>query len=56
MYLSGGNATRSESLTPPGNYVMWSEYKRQNPAERADIKSYYVITRETLAHKTFTTI
>ena len=40
MYLSGGNATASMSFLPA-----------RNPAEQAEIKSYYIIIRETLAHK-----
>ena len=57
MYLSGGNATASASLPPAGNYLILPGrfgspgYTRRNPAERAEIKSYYVIMRETLVHK-----
>ena len=57
MYLSGVNATANGLLSLAGNDVIWSahlmspRYKGQNPAERAEIKSYYIITRETLAHK-----
>ena len=45
------------SLSPAGNYVIRSachgspKYPRQNLAEQAEIKSYYVIKRESLAHK-----
>ena len=48
---------QNTSLPPAKNDVIWSSclgspgYTRQNPAEWADIKSYYVITRETLVHK-----
>ena len=52
MYLSGGgNASANVSLAR--NYAIWSAllrspgYKGQNPAGRAEIKSYY-ITREML--------
>ena len=44
MYLSGVNDTANGSLSPAGNYVIWSShfrspgYKEQNPAERAEIK------------------
>ena len=45
------------SLLPAGNDVIWSAhlgspgYTERNLAERLEIKSYYVITIETLAHK-----
>ena len=58
MYLSGGvNATTNGSLSLAGNYVIWSArlrspgYKGRNLAEWAQIKSYYAIMRETVAHK-----
>ena len=57
MYLLGVNTTTNESLSPVGNYAIWSarlrfpDYKGQNLAERVEIKSDYVTTRETLAHK-----
>ena len=57
MYLLGGNTTASVSLLPAINYVMWSDhlrslrYTRWNPAEWIEIKSYYIIMRETLVHK-----
>ena len=41
------------------NYVIWSGclgspgILDENPAEQVEIKSYYVIMRETLAHKAF---
>ena len=53
MYLSGGNAL----LSSAGNYVIWSarlgspRYTVWNPAEQVQIKSYYIITRESLARK-----
>ena len=55
MYLSGGSATINGLLSPTGNYVIWSAhlgppvYTEWNQAEQMEIKSYYVITRETLA-------
>ena len=57
MYLSRGNATAKASLPLARNDVIWSArlrspgYTRLNPAERAEIKLYYVTMRETLAHK-----
>ena len=57
MYLSGGNATANASLLLARNYVVWlahlgsPKYTERNPAERAEIKPYYVIKRETLARK-----
>ena len=57
MYLLGGNTTAKASLPLAGDYVIWSAclgssgFKRRNLAEWAEIKSYYVIMRETLAHK-----
>ena len=52
MYLSEGNTTVSMSVMAAGNYVIWLarlRYTRRNAAERVEVKSYYVITRETLA-------
>ena len=57
MYLFGGNTTAYPSSSPARNDVIWSarlgspRYTRPNLADRAEIKSYYVITKETLAHK-----
>ena len=54
MYLLGGDTTANASLSLARNYLIWSNYlrspgyTRQNPAEQADIKSYYIITREHL--------
>ena len=57
MYLLRVNATANGSLLPTRNDVIWSArlrtpgYKKQNPAELAEIKSYYIIMRETLVRK-----
>ena len=57
MYLSEGNATANVSLLPARNYVILSArlgslgYTGPYLAERPEIKSYYIITRETLACK-----
>ena len=57
MYLLGGNATASALLQPARNYAIWSGhlgspgYKGRNVAEWVEIKSYYVTSKETLAHK-----
>ena len=57
MYLSGGNATASELLPPAGNNVIRAarlgspRYTTHNLAKWVEIKSYYLITRENLAHK-----
>ena len=57
MYLSGRNGTVNVLLSLGGNYVIWSahlgshRYTGQNLAEWTEIKSYYVIMRETLVHK-----
>ena len=57
MYLSGDNTTMNASLSLARNNVIWSahlgspEYTRQNLAEQAEIKYYYIIMRETLGHK-----
>ena len=57
MYLLVGNATATALSSPARNYVIWLArlgshgYTGQNPAELAEIKSYYIIMRETLAHK-----
>ena len=58
MYLSGGNATVNASLSPVRKEVIWlarlgsPRYIRRNSAKWVEFKSYFVITRETLAHKT----
>ena len=58
MYLSGGNTTTSTSLPLAEKYIIWSAriefppgWKGQNPAESAEIKSFYIITRETLVQQ-----
>ena len=57
MYLLGCNATSNASLSPAGNYVIWSarlkssRYKGRNLAEDGEIKSYYIIARENLGDK-----
>ena len=57
MQISGVDTNANASFPWAGNYVMWSAhlvspgYTRRNQAERQEIMSYYVITRETLAHK-----
>ena len=57
MYLLEGNAAANASLPLTADYVIWSappgspRYTGRNPAERVEIKPYYIITRETLAHK-----
>ena len=57
MYLLGGNTAVYLPLFPARNDVIWSThlkspwYTKRNPAEWVEIKSYYVIMRETLAHK-----
>ena len=55
MYLLGGNATANASLSLARNYVIWSarlRYPRYTwEAERAGVKSYYIIMGETLTHK-----
>ena len=57
MYLSGGKTTANASSLLPGSNVIWlahvgsPENKGWNLAELVEIKSYYAITRETLAHK-----
>ena len=54
MYLSGGNTTANAALSLARNYVIWSvhlRYTRWNLAERVEIKSYNIIPREILAHK-----
>ena len=60
MYLLGVNTTTNGSLSPTGNYVMWSgclgspRHKGQIPAELGGnyvTLRHYKNTRETLAHK-----
>ena len=57
MYLSGGNATANTSLLLARNYILWlarlrsAGYEGRNLAEWVEIKSYYIIMREILVHK-----
>ena len=50
----GGNTNANTFLWPARNHVIWLARlasPRQNTVEQVEIKSYYVIMRETLVHK-----
>ena len=57
MYFSRGDATACPSLLLAGYYIIWPAwlgspgYTGRNLAKWVEIKSYYIITRETIAHK-----